>query len=71
MEERLVRALIFFAVCGMCGSVFFLPLLLALRKPHLRAAGRPRRAQLDPVVVINAAIGVYVISSLWLIYSER
>ena len=68
--ECLVRALILVGLCGMCGSIFFLPLALSLRRSHLRAAGRPERPQLAAIVVINALIGVCLISSLWLVYVD-
>ena len=55
----------------MCGAVFFGPLYVLLRPRHLRATNNPERTAPDAIVVINAAIGAYVIWCLCWIYLER
>ena len=70
MGEALIRGLIFLAMCGICASAFFWPLLGSLRRRPLRIAGEPIRAPLDAIVVINAMIGAYVIACLVGIYLE-
>lgn len=69
MHESLIRALLLFAMCGMCGGVFFAPLILSLRRRRLRDARRPDRVFPDAIVVINAVIGGYVIWSLIWVYA--
>ncbi len=70
MDEGLARALLLLALVGLCGVVFFAPLVLSLRRRRLRAAGRPDRVYPDAIVVINTAIGAYLLWCLWWVYVE-
>ena len=49
-------------------GVFFAPLHSVLRRRHLRVAGRRLRITSDPVVLINAAIGAYLLASLYSVF---
>ena len=52
----------------MAVGVFFSPLHFALRRRHLRVPGRRLRIYSDPVVLINAAIGAYLLASLYSVF---
>ncbi len=62
------RALFFVGVSAMVAAVFFSPFVLFWRRRHLHPADRPPRRVPDAICWINAAIGMYLLHSLWWIF---